>query len=129
MPSSRSLAIVEAIVRGDATFESIPVELWRRQYREHALAEAQRTEDDDDGDEDGHLATHELTRLPPEPGPSGSEESPIRTSISPGSRSNSRAIVSASTLRVPVPMSCVAVLATMRPPLTATSTFTLGCHR
>ena len=65
MPSSRSLAIVEAIVRGDATFESIPVELWRRQYREHALAEAQRTEDDDDGDEDGHLATHELTRLPP----------------------------------------------------------------
>ena len=46
MPSSRSLAIVEAIVRGDATFESIPVELWRRQYREHALAEAQRTEVD-----------------------------------------------------------------------------------
>jgi hypothetical protein len=73
--------------------------------------------------------TDAVTRLPPEPGPSGSFESPILTSTSCGSRPNSRATVLAMTVRVPVPMSCVAVLAIRRPPLTATSTFEPGCHR
>ena len=49
-----------------------------------------------------------VTRLPAEPGPFGSFELPMRTSISCGSSPNSRATVSAMTLRVPVPMSCVA---------------------
>ena len=65
--SSRSLAIVQAILQGDTAFDAIPEELWRRQYREHALAEARATcDDDEDDEEDGQAATHELTRLPPE---------------------------------------------------------------
>src|SRR5207253_9557618 len=73
--------------------------------------------------------TDAVTRLPPEPGPSGSFESPILTSISCGSIQNSRATVLAITVRVPVPISCVAVLVLRRPLLTATSTVEPGCHR
>ena len=70
-----------------------------------------------------------VTRLPPDVGPSGSFESPMRTSTSCGSRPNSRATVSAMTLRVPVPMSWVAVLATRRPASIASSTFVPSCQR
>ena len=73
--------------------------------------------------------TDAVTRLPPEPGPSGRWESPIRTSISCGSSPNSRATVLAMTVRVPVPMSCVEVLAIRRPFLTASSTLEPGCQR
>ena len=56
----------------------------------------------------------------------GQVEWPIRTSMSSGSRPNSRATVLAITVRVPVPISCTAVLATMRPPLMASSTLRSG---
>ena len=73
--------------------------------------------------------TEAVTRLPPEPGPSGNLELPILTSTSCGSSPNSRATVLAITVRVPVPISCVAVLAIRRPPFTATSTLEPGCQR
>jgi hypothetical protein len=69
-----------------------------------------------------------VERLPPAPGPSGKSESPIRTSMSCGSSPNSRATVLAITVRLPWPISCVDVLATSRPPLTATSIFEPGCQ-
>ncbi len=53
-----------------------------------------------------------VVRLPPEMGPRGRLESPILTSISSGSRPKDLAMVAASTPRLPVPMSCTAMLAT-----------------
>jgi hypothetical protein len=73
--------------------------------------------------------TDAVVRLPPEPGPSGRSESPIRTSISCGSNANSCAIVFAITVRLPVPISWIAVRTTRRPPSTASSTFDPGCQR
>ena len=70
-----------------------------------------------------------VTRLPPDPGPSGRLELPMRTSTSCGSSSNSPAILSAMTLRVPVPMSWVATLATRRPFSIASATFVPTCQR
>ena len=73
--------------------------------------------------------TEAVTRLPPEPGPSGNREWPICTVMSSGSSPNSRATVLAITVRVPVPISCTAVLATMRPFLMASSTVEPGCQK
>ncbi len=61
----------------------------------------------------------------PTPGPSGRAESPMRTSTSCGSRSNARATVLASTVRLPWPMSWIGDTATSRCSSIASSTFEL----
>ena len=73
--------------------------------------------------------TEAVLRLPPAPGPTGRLESPIRTSTSCGSSPNSCATVLAITVRLPWPISWVAVLAISRPPSTLSSIFTPGCQR
>ena len=72
--------------------------------------------------------TEAVMRLPPAPGPTGRWKSPIRTSTSCGSSPNSCATVLAMTVRLPWPISCVAVLAIRRPPLTLSSIFEPGCQ-
>ena len=74
---------------------------------------------------EGGEAPH-VVRLPPEKGPSTKRESPIWTSISAADRPKPRAIVSAITVRVPLPMSWEAVRAVTPSGPTATSTWVPG---
>ena len=62
---------------------------------------------------------------PPEPGPAGKRVSPISTRMRSGAMPSSSATAMARTVRVPVPMSCTALLTTTAP---SRWTFTITFH-